>query len=109
MSIIIPLKNFKRPTILLYDGKKDPVAHIQTNRTWMNIEKADAPILCNAFPLTLSRPAHAWFGRLHVGTISNFKKLKEQFIAQFLSSRPQNRESNYLKTIHQKDGESMRE
>ena len=36
-------------------------------------------------------------------------QLKEQFIAQFLSSQPQNRGSNYLKTVRQKDGESMRE
>ena len=105
----IPLKNFKIPTIPLSDGKTDSVAHVQTYRMWMNIAKADAPTLCNAFPLTLSEPTQAWFGRLRAGTITSFEQLKEQFIAQFLNSRPQNRGSNYLKTIRQKDGESMRE
>ena len=75
----------------------------------MNIAKADAPTLCNAFPLTLTGPAQAWFGRLRAGTVSNFEQLEEQFIAQFLSSHPQNRESNYLKTIRQKEWESLRE
>ena len=63
-----------------YNGKTDPVAHVQTYKTWMSIAKADAPTLCNAFPLTLTWPAQAWFGRLHVGTITNFEQLKEQFI-----------------------------
>ena len=43
-------------TISLYYGKTDQVAHVQTYKTWMTIAKADAVILCNAFPLTLSRP-----------------------------------------------------
>ena len=96
-------------TIPLYDGKMDPVAHVQTYRTWMNIAKADASTLYNAFPLTLSRPAQVWFGRLREGTISSFEQLKKQFIAQFLSSRSQNYGSKYMKTIRQKDDESMRE
>ena len=44
-----------------------------------------------------------------MGMISSFEQLKEQFIAHFLSSRPQNYGSNYLKTIRKKDDESMRE
>ena len=75
----------------------------------MSIAKVDAPTLWNAFPLTLTWPTQAWVKKLRAGTISNFEQLKEQFIAQFLSSRPQNRGSNYLKTIWQRDGKSMRE
>ena len=104
---MIPLKNFNMPTIPLYNEKTDLVAHIQIYRMWMNIAKADAPTLCNAFPLTLSGLSQAWFRRLGVGTITNFEHLKEQFFAQFLSSQPQNRGSNYLTTIRQKDRESM--
>ena len=59
ISSTIPPKNFKMPTIPLYDGKIDPVAHVQTYRIWMNIAKADAATLCNAFPLTLSGPTQA--------------------------------------------------
>ena len=109
ISSTIPPKNFKILAIPQYNGKTDLVAHVQTYRTWMSIVKADAPTLCNAFSLTLTRPAQAWFGRFHTGMITSFEQLKEQFIAQFLSSRQQNRGSNYLKTIRQKDEESMRE
>ena len=42
----------------------------------MNIANADAPTLCNAFPLTLSGPAQAWFRRLLAGTISSFEQLQ---------------------------------
>ena len=52
------------PTIPLYDGKMDPVAYIETYRIWMTIVKADVMTLCNAFPLSISGPAQAWFGRL---------------------------------------------
>ena len=86
----IPPRNFKMLTIPLYDGKINPVAHVQTYWTWMNIAKADATTLCNAFPLTLPGPAQAWFGRLCTRMISSFEHLQDQFIAQFLSSQPQN-------------------
>ena len=99
VSTILPSRNFKMLTMPLYGGKTNPVAHIQTYKTWMNIAKADTPTLCNAFLLTLSGPAQAWFGRLHTGTISSFEQLQEQFIDQFLSSQPQNHGTNYLKTI----------
>ena len=55
----------------------DQVAHVQTNKTWMKLAKADTTTLCNAFPLTLFRPAQAWFGRLHPRTVANFDQLKE--------------------------------
>ena len=75
--MIVPLKNFKMPTIPLYDGKTDSVDHVQTYRTWMNIAKVDTVTLCNIFPLTLSRPTQAWFRRLRPGTISSFEQLHE--------------------------------
>ena len=57
VSIIIPPKNFKMPTIPLYNGKTTPITHVQTYRTRMTIAKADVVTLYNAFPLTLSGPA----------------------------------------------------
>ena len=50
-------RNFKMSSIRLYDGKTDPIAHVQTYMTWMNITEADAPTLCNAFLFTLYGPA----------------------------------------------------
>ena len=97
------------PIIPLYDEKTNPLAYVQTYKMLMNITMADVLTLCNAFPLTLFRPAQAWSRRLRTRMISSFGKLKEQFITQFLSSQPQNHRSNYLKTIRQKNGESMRE
>ena len=76
------------PTIPLCDGKMDPVTHVQTYRTWMTIAKANVVTLCNAFPLTLSGPAQALFGRLRTGTVSSLEQLQEQLVAQFLCSRP---------------------
>ena len=77
ISTTIPRRNFKMPTIPLYDWKMVLVAHVQTYKTWMTITKADTATLCNTFPPTLSGPSQAWFGRLHSGTISNFEKIKE--------------------------------
>ena len=77
ISSIVPPRNFKMPVIPQYNGKTDPVVHIQIYRTWMNIAKADAPTLCNAFPLTLIGPTQAWFERLRAGMISSFEQLKE--------------------------------
>ena len=73
VTSMIPPKNFKMPTIPQYNGKTDPVAHVQTYRAWMSIAKVDEPTLYNAFPLTLTGPAQAWFGRLRAGIIFSFK------------------------------------
>ena len=71
----LPPWNFNMLTIPLYYGKMHPIAHVQTYRTWMTIAKADAVTLYNAFSLTLSGPAQAWFVRLRGGTISSFEQL----------------------------------
>ena len=63
-------------SIPLYDEKTDPIAHVQTYKTWMNIAKADALTLCNVFPLTLSRPPKHGLGGCTQGrflTSSNFR------------------------------------
>ena len=59
VTSVIPPKNFKMPVIPQYNGKTDPITHVQTYRTWMNIAKVDAPTLCNTFSLTLTGPAQA--------------------------------------------------
>ena len=79
----IPLKNFKMLTIPLYDGKTDLVGHMRTYRTWMNIAKVDTSTMCNAFPVTMSRLAQAWFGRLRAGQFPTSSNLRNSSLPNF--------------------------
>ena len=62
VSTTLPLWNFKMSTIPLYDGKTDLIAHVQTDRTRMNIAKANASILCIHFSLLCLGPSKHGLG-----------------------------------------------
>ncbi|GFY97496.1 hypothetical protein Acr_12g0000370 [Actinidia rufa] len=62
-----------------------------------------------AFSATLKGSARIWFRKLSPGTIDSFCKLSRLFIANFMSCRVRQKSVPHLFTIHQKDGESLKE
>ena len=67
-------------------------------------------IACRAFPMTLSRNARKWFQGLMPNFISTFKDLERISLTQFLGSRERKKKpSIYLITLHQREGESLKE
>ena len=48
---------FKRPSLDLYDGTRDPFDHIATFKTTMHLQGIPDEIMCRVFPTTLKGPA----------------------------------------------------
>ncbi|GFZ03459.1 hypothetical protein Acr_16g0000830 [Actinidia rufa] len=66
-------------------------------------------VMCKAFSATLKGPARVWFKKLSPRTIDSFGDLSRFFISNFMSYRVRQKNASHLFTIHQKDGESLKD
>lgn len=67
--------NFKMPSIAFYDGKEDPVMHVEVFHALMDCEKVAKLSRCRAFPLTLLRLAQSWHSKFLTESIISFEQL----------------------------------
>ena len=101
-------EDFKMPQIKAYDGKTDPLDHIETYRTWMNVRRASASLKCQAFPLTLTGAARQWYRSLKPGTIGSFEQLKGEFLSRFIGSKTRKKDKTHLWSLKQGKDESLK-
>uniref|UniRef100_A0A6I9QMS4 Uncharacterized protein LOC105037092 n=1 Tax=Elaeis guineensis var. tenera TaxID=51953 RepID=A0A6I9QMS4_ELAGV len=102
----LPL-HFKLPQLEAYDGTSDSVDHVETFKAAMLLQGASDAILCRAFPPTLKEVARQWYLSLRLTSIHSFEDLCRFFVGHFISNRRQQKRSDYLHTIKQKEDESM--
>ena len=84
------------PQIKAYNRKTDPLDHIETYRTWMNVRRASANLKCQAFPFTLTGATRQWFRSLKLGTIDSFDQLKREFLGRFIGSKTRKKDKTHL-------------
>ena len=65
--------------------------------------------MSKAFLATLKGSARSWFKKLSPRTIDLFGDLSRLFVANFMSFRVRQKNASHLFTIHQKDGESLKD
>ena len=82
-SFPLPYK-FRMLHIDSYDGVKDPLDHLETFKTLMQLQGVADEIMCRAFPMTLKGATRIWFSRLTPNSVSTFKQLSAQFTAHFI-------------------------
>ena len=63
------------PQIDSYDGIKDPLDHLESFKTLMNLQGVANEIMCRVFPTRLKGSARVWFSRLTPNSINTFKEL----------------------------------
>jgi hypothetical protein len=73
--------NSEFPLIKSYDGKGDPVNHIENFQTHLSFYNLPDEVACQVFPLTLKGKAREWFNGLNPFT--SFSAIKHQFLNQF--------------------------
>ncbi|GFS33977.1 hypothetical protein Acr_00g0031560 [Actinidia rufa] len=101
---------FKLPAQLgIYEGKTDPMDHLDSYKSLMSLQGCSDEIMCKAFSATLKGPARSWFRKLSPGTIDSFGDLSRLFVANFMSCRNRQKNASHLFTIHQKENESLKE
>ncbi|GFZ12862.1 hypothetical protein Acr_23g0012470 [Actinidia rufa] len=101
---------FKLPTQLgIYEGKTDPMDHLDSYKSLMSLQGCSDEVMCKAFSATLKGPARSWFRKLSLGTIDSFGDLSRLFVANFMSCRNRQKNASHLFTIHQKETESLKD
>ncbi|GFY85688.1 hypothetical protein Acr_04g0004260 [Actinidia rufa] len=94
---------FKLPTQLgIYEGKTDPMDHLDSYKSLMLLQGYSDEVMCKAFSVTFKGPARSWFRKLSPGTINSFGDLSRLFVANFMSCRNRQKNSSHLFIIHQK-------
>ena len=103
----LPTK-FRMSQIKTFDGKTDPIDHLNTSINQMELYGYQDLIRCRAFAITLKGPALAWFNILPPSSISSFTELSIAFVSHFIGARTYRKPSYHLLTINQSSQESLR-
>ena len=103
----LPAK-FRMPQVEAFDGKRDPVDHLNTYKNQMELHGYQDLVRCRAFAITLKGPTLAWFNRLPSSLILSFKELSIAFVSHFIEARTYRKPSYHLLTIKQKPQENLR-
>ena len=102
----LPMK-FRMPHIKAFDETKDPIDHLNTYKTQMELHGYQNPVRCRAFSITLKGSALAWFTRLPPAAISSFRELFIAFISHFIGARTYRKPSYHLLTVKQDPRENL--
>lgn len=71
------------PQITTYDGKSEPMDHMQKYTLSLVEREVSDEVLSLLFP----RPRQDWFHSFKLASIRSFDKLKDKFIDYFIGSR----------------------
>ncbi|XP_042942838.1 uncharacterized protein LOC122277020 [Carya illinoinensis] len=107
--MVMPVSpKFKVPQVVMYDGSKDLVDHLENFKGHITPHGFPGEIACRVFPLTLKGIARGLFGTLKPKSIDSFEELAKQFLTQFMPSRRHPRPVAYLLTVKQKEDENLK-
>ncbi|GFS36396.1 hypothetical protein Acr_00g0045730 [Actinidia rufa] len=101
---------FKPPSQLgVYEGKTDPIDHLDSYKNLMSLQEFSDELMCKAFLATLKWSTRSWFRKLSPKIIDSFDDLSKLFVANFMSYRVRQKNASHLFIVHQKDGESLKD
>ena len=107
--IHFPLQvKFKMLQIEAFDETKDPVDHLNTYKTQMELHEYQDPVRYRAFAITLKGSALVWFNRLPPTSISSFRELSIALVSHFIGARTYRKSSYHLLTVKQGPQENLR-
>ena len=75
---------FTWPLFNSYDGKTDPVEHVNYYIHMMSLYRHNDTLMCKVFPSSLRPRAFKWFNGLQKSSIHSFAKLIQEFGARFV-------------------------
>ena len=78
---------FKMPTVEIFDGTKDPLDHLDTYKSLMQLHNVFDEIMCRAFFTTLKGSARQWFAKVMPSSIHSFAELSKSFVSHCIGGR----------------------
>ena len=99
---------FRLPQLKPFDGLKDPLDHLNTFKTTLDLQQPLDKILCHSFPTTLKGAAREWFTKSSTSSIDNFEQLGNSFLRHFVGGQHLKRLADHFLTIRQGEKETLR-
>ena len=69
----------------MYNGRTDPVEHVNQFKQKMAVHSQDEALMCRAFPSSLGPMVMRWFDGLRTNSVGSFKKLTQVFCSRFIT------------------------
>ncbi|XP_023899945.1 uncharacterized protein LOC112011839 [Quercus suber] len=102
------IEGFTQPTLTMYNGKTDPVEHVNHFNQRMAVHLKNETLMCKVFPSSLRPMAMRWFDGLQEGSINSFKELTRAFGARFVTCSRVSRPLNSLLSMTMREGETLK-
>ncbi|GFY91095.1 hypothetical protein Acr_07g0012910 [Actinidia rufa] len=93
----------------MYEGKTNPMDLLNLNKNLTMLQGYSGEVMCKAFLATLKGPTRSWFRKFSLITIDSFGNPSRLFVANFIGCRVRKKNASHLFTVHQKDGESLKD
>ena len=92
----------------MYNGRTDPVEHVNQFKQKMTVHSQDEALLCRVFPSSLGPMPMRWFDGLRTNSISSFKKLTQSFCSRFITCSRVPQPLDSLLSMSMRERESMK-
>ena len=78
-------RRFTQPMFTMYNGRADPVEHVNHFNQRMVVHSKNEVLMCKVFPSSLGLVAMRWFNGLGASSIDSFKELTRAFGSRFIA------------------------
>jgi hypothetical protein len=102
-------ERFTAPRLEIYNGRTDPVAHIDHYHHRMALWRYKDSLMCRIFPSSLGEVALRWFNQLERGTIGSWSQMAEVFVGRFITNSWRSRGLDTLMVIRLGSNESLKD
>ena len=98
LEFLLPWK-FRLPQLETYEGHTNPLGHIESFKTFLNLQWTPNKVMCKSFLKTLKEAARVWFSKLASSSIANFEQLYDFFVQHFICGRKHKRPTSHFLNI----------
>jgi hypothetical protein len=102
-------ERFTAPRLEIYNGRTDPVAHIDHYHHRMALWRYKDLLMCRIFPSSLGEVALRWFNQLEKGSIGSWSQMVEVFVGRFITNSRRSRGLDTLMVIRLGTNESLKD
>ena len=101
-------RRFHQLTFIVYNGRMDPVKHVNQFNQKMAVHFRVEALMCKVFPSSLGPVAMRWFDGLGTDSISSFRELTQAFCSRFISCSRVSQPLDSLLSMSMKEREFMK-
>ena len=99
---------FHQLTFTLYNGRTDPVEHVNQFNQRMAVHSKNEALMCKGFPSSLGLVAMRWFNSLKMNSIDSYKQLTQAFGSHFIMNGRAPRPLSSLLSLSMCKGETLK-